>query len=205
MEKVYLASESEIPEVRLLSEALREAGIDGYDKVHQNEGGHPFFMLPKKYARESEGDPECHHVYIDVCEIPSGAEYKLTMVYTPIYFYTVEDVVSVCKGLLDETVAEVAFVTPIGLASGFIHHTGEHEKNIECLVGIAQMLINTLKRCKENADVLSRGTTQSVLQGKGLIADAIGFMSADDRQYNGITVYAASYLCAYHPEIYVLQ
>ena len=205
MEKIYPASKSKIPEVRQLSDALREAGIEGCDKVHQNDGGAPFFMLPKKYARESERDPEYHHVYIDVYEISGGAEYKITMIYTPMYFYTVEDVVAVCKGLLDETVAEVALVTPIGLASGFIHHTGDHEKNIERLVGKAQTIVNTLNSYMENGNMLSRGTTQGRCADMGLIADAIAFKSAEDMQYDGITVYAASYLCAYHPEIYVLQ
>ncbi len=205
MAEVSSAFECEHRGVRELALALKEAGAPGFENIYKNEGGEPFFMLPKKYKRENEGDPEYHYVYVDVYDRGDRVEYRVTMLYTPLYFYSVEDCVALCKGLLDEKIAEVALVTPIGMASGFVRHTGSHEENVRVLAENGQALVDKLKGFFENKNMLLRGNVQELNTGLGLITNAIGFREARDYQYNGITVYAASYLCAYHPEIYVFQ
>ncbi len=203
----YSAFDSDNPEIIKFASALRDSEIPcGYECYYQDdEGGVPFFKIPKAYKRENDGDPEFHYIYVDICKCKNGVgtEYRVTMVYTSQYVSKLDDCISLCEGLFAERFCEVALVTPIGLAGGFAIHRGSHEDNVKILIDDAQNIISNLQRLAEGA-VLSSGNVQMMYQN-GLLLDTICYRSADDFQYGGITVYAASYLCAYHPEIYVLQ
>lgn len=204
MQNVYSVQSSDNPEIIRLAEALRESGIpEGYEDYYVSDSGLPFFKIPKAYKKEHEGDADFHYIYIDVDTRGESVEYTVTMVYTSVHINNLEDCVSLCEGLYNQRFCEVAIVTPIGLAGGFAIHTGDHEENVRTLLNKADEIFPRLSELGRSG-ALVRGHVHMLFSG-GLLLNSINYAPAGDFQYSGIKVYAASYICAEHPEIYVLQ
>lgn len=205
MDVRHFLTEASYPPVVAFAKKLKDAGIDFDDCYYTREGYRcDFFKIPKPFERENPNDPMVHYIFVDVEERDNGfgsaPEYSVYGNYAHDHFSDIDEAVRLIRGLLDETMVEIALSVQELFASTFFTHTGDYRDDISVLA--------------ENADaVMEILNNPLVIEGRGHMhtifpqAYPYNLMSQRSKQftYENINVYFLSSKFAHHPEIYIVS
>lgn len=200
METKFRVCDTDEIAIKKMSEELIKVGLlEGEFYYKDEESKFPFFKFEKPYKKERENDPFAHALFIDVDIKESGVEYTVVGLLCHEHFSCEQDAVELIKGLLDESVAEVALVYPNMKATFFIENQGDPVKNV--------------KKIDENAKTITERLFGSAKFSGCHIHSLFNcsytnYLLCDYNEQlkiKDVKIYLVSAVTGYHPEYYVIQ
>ncbi|MBQ7373663.1 MAG: hypothetical protein IJW64_03780 [Clostridia bacterium] len=200
METKLNVCDCELPAIKNMSEELIKLGVDGAEFYYvDDESSFPFFKIEKPYKKEKDGDPDAHALFIDVDIKETEVEYTVVGLLCHEHFSSAQLVAELMKGLICETVAEVALVYPNMKASFFVVNRDDPAKNVSIIDKNAKIITERLfgsakfSGCHIHSLFVSSCTNYLLCDYK------------DQLKIKDVKIYLVSAVAGYHPEYYVIQ
>ncbi len=163
-------SECDNDMIKALAKVLEDVGLSAYAKNYykRKNGGEPYFVITKSYAKENENEPNTMNMWIDVShEYTVSAQY-----YYHTHFDNAEAAAKAVKDFYDEKLAEYLIITP-DYTIAFAHEAKQNWEEAMQVMAENEPLVASV--FKEMAPTIPENShhCHSYRYGKGLPLDDI--------------------------------
>ncbi|MBQ7761321.1 MAG: hypothetical protein IJ400_04625 [Clostridia bacterium] len=204
----YIQNENEIgydvaistdEKVQELARELEKAGFGIYAKrfYTSKNGGPPYFVIPKPYAKENENEPDSVNMWIDVTH-----EYTVTAQhYYHTHFDKAQDAVKMVRDFYDERLAEYLVVVP-NFTIAFVQEAKENWEDALNLLAEYDKLVSSVY--EQMASAIPEGShhCHSYRYGVGLPLNDVIVAKENNRPLYGRDVYRISAIFGRQAEYY---